>query len=236
MALLILLGVLSAVSFSHLAWDGRPLPALLQRNFYVLLGGRLADPLSSQQPDPLAEALGQENKRLHELLALRSRLPGVTQAATVVRREPETWWNVLEVEFALAVSGPPPQATAIVLTPQGLIGTLETRSLIVVTENGQSFCRGTVNLLSSPETQLSVVVGEQQAPFLLEGRGGADFALRPVTSVAEKSVVSGDPVQTSGLGQLYSKGLLVGVVSKDSRWAKFSTCAATPSEVLLWWR
>ena len=190
----------------------------------------------SDQPDPLLNVLGEENERLHELLALRSRLPGVAQAAKVVRREPDTWWTQLEVEFAAPPADLPATGTAIVLTPQGLIGTLESDELLVIKEQGQTFCRGTVALLSSQETQLSVVVGEQQAPFLLEGKGGLDFALRPVVSGAEKAIATGDSVLTSGLGQLYSKGLQVGIVGKDSQRATFTACASTPDEVLLWWR
>lgn len=229
-----MLALLALLSFGHLVWGGEPLPVLLQRNLYVLAGGRFARQAPPAPPDPLISVLGAENERLNELLALRSRLPGTAYAAVVVRREPETWWRELEVEFAIA--GPPPQGTAIVLTPQGLIGTLDDDALVVVQEAGQTFCRGTIRLLSSPETQLSVVVGEGEADFLLEGRGGAEFALRPVTSGAAKAIAPGDAVQTSGLGKLYSKGLQVAQVSRDARLAFFSSLASTPPEVLLWWR
>lgn len=233
---LALLGVLAIASFAHLAWGGQPLATLLHRNLYVLVGGRLAvAPDSAAQPDPRVRLLGDENRRLHELLALRSRLPGVAHAAVVARREPDTWWSELEVEFAIP-SAPPPPGTAMVLTPHGLVGTLDSDALVMVEEAGRSFYRGKVSLLSSPQTQLSVVVGEGESPFLLEARGGASFALRPVTSGAGKAVAPGDPVQTSGLGKLYSKGLQVAQVDKDTRWAVFSTLQATPSEVLLWWR
>jgi cell shape-determining protein MreC len=233
LALLVLLG---AISFAHLAWNGQPLLRLLHHNFYVLLGGRVAAVAPSDQPDPLLTVLGEENERLHQLLALRSRLPGVAQAAKVVRREPDTWWTQLEVEFVANPADLPATGTAIVLTPQGLIGTLESDQLVVIKGQAQAFYRGTVALLSSPETQLSVVVGEEEAPFLLEGKGGLDFALRPVVSGAENAIAAGDSVLTSGLGQLYSKGLQVGTVGKDSQRATFSTCASTPDEVLLWWR
>lgn len=184
----------------------------------------------------MVTVLGEENERLHQLLALRGRLPGVVQAARVVRREPDTWWETMEIELALSAQGPPPPGTAVVLTAQGLIGRLEGKSLVLVEQGPDSYYRGTIHLLSSSETQLSVVVGEEESPFLLEGRGGADFGLRPVTSGAEKTVGPGDAVQTSGLGHLYSKGLQVAVVGGDPHWAVFSSCATTPAEVVLWWR
>jgi cell shape-determining protein MreC len=229
-----MLALLALVSFGHLAWGGAPLPTLLQRNLYLLAGGRFFQKAPAAPPDPLIAMLGTENERLHELLALRSRLPGKANAAVVARREPETWWSELVVEFA--VTGPAPTGTAIVLTPQGLIGTLESDALVVVREAGQTFCRGTVRLLSSQETQLSVVVGEGESAFLLEGRGGSELALRPLTSGAEKAISPGDPVQTSGLGKLYSKGLQVAQVARDPHLAMFTSLASTPPEVLLWWR
>jgi hypothetical protein len=230
---LLFLGLLALLSFAHLAWGGRPLARLLQSELYALLGGRLSSG-SLPSADPLVAVLARENARLNELLALRARLPGATQAALVTRREPETWWTSMEVEFA--ISGPPPKGTAVVLSAQGLLGTLESQAIVVSEEGGQAFCRGTVALLSSPKSQLSVVVGESQSPFLLEGRGGASFALRPVTSGAARAISSGEAVQTSGLGKLYSKGLQVAQVDRDTRWATFSALAGTPSEVLLWWR
>ena len=231
-----ILVVLAVLSFGHRAWGGVPLASVLQHQLFSLLGGSMAAQSSSRGPDPLVAVLGQENERLHQQLALRARLPGVVQFAQVVRREPETWWTSVEVELALSTQGPPPSHTAVVLTPQGLIGTLEGKDLVMVEQGPQSYYRGTVHLLSSPETQLSVTVGQNEAPFLLEGRGGPEFAMRPVTSGAEKTVEPGDAVQTSGLGRLYSKGLQVAVVGGDLRWAGFSSCASTPAEVVLWWR
>lgn len=229
-----LLLLLTAVSFGHLAVGGQPFPTLLRNNLYVLLGGRHLAERESPQQDPLVAVLSQENQRLHEQLSLRARLPGEARVAQVVRREPETWWGSLEVEFA--GSPPSPRGTAVVLTSQGLIGSLDGSAVTIVGEGDRSFCRGTVVLLSSPESQLSVVVGETQAPFLLQGRGGDLFTLKPVTSGAERAIAAGDSVLTSGLGQLYSQGLKVGLVTRDGKGATFSPCAFTPSEVVLWWR
>lgn len=237
LALLVLLAsIWGGLSFGHLAWGGQPLSRAVQRGLYGLLGGRAASGPAERPADPSRDVLRQENERLHELLALRSRLPGVSAAAAVLRREPDTWWSELLIEFSPPSEGLP-KGTAVVLTPQGLIGTVEADQVRRLQgDSGRPICQATVRLLSSADTQLSVAVGSAQAPFLLEGKGAAEFALRPVTSEAEKQALPGDAVLTSGLGRLYSKGLQVGVVGKNSRRATFSTLAATPAEVVLWWR
>lgn len=230
--------VLCAVSFSHLAWGGRSLPKSVQQNVYVLLGGRISASQPARGQDPVTGVLLEENRRLHELLALRARLEGRVVSADVTRREPETWWSELEVEFELPESPSPwwKEKAAVVLTSRGAIGRLEGETVSLSrTARGQSLARGTVTLLSSPQTQLSVVVGEKATPFLLEGKGTGELALRPVVSGAESLIGAGDPVVTAGLGQLYSQGLQVGLV-KDAKWATFTSCASTPAEVLLWWR
>jgi hypothetical protein len=231
MASLGVLAVLGVVSFGHLLWGGTPAARLWHDKLYTVLGGRI----EAQQPGPAREnvtaALQSENQRLHQLLGLKARLPGFTQAARVVRREPDTWWEALELEFAQPTQ-PLPQGVALVLSSQGLIGTLDTADL---THKDEVY-RGRAILLSSSRTQLSVIVGEREAPFLLQGRGGAELALRPVTSGAEKGVSMGDSVLTSGLGQLYSRGLLIGHVGREPGVAIFSACASSPPEVVLWWR
>ncbi len=222
------------LSYAHLLWGGRPLARQAQHALYGLLGGR-AGKLPASRPDPMRETLAGENQRLHALLALRSRMPGTATAAAVTRREPDTWWSELTLEFSPPKGGLP-QGTAMVLTPQGLIGTVEPEAIRSLRSGQGIYCQATVRLLSSAETQLSVVVGDSRAPFLLEGKGGAEFTLRPVTSEAEKGVQTGDVVLTSGLGQLYSAGLQVALVGKNPRRADFSSLNASPAEVLLWWR
>lgn len=234
LSLLVMLVTLGVLSFSHLVWGGRPLAEVWQQNLYVLLGGRSITVPTNASSDPVRQVLAEENRRLRETLALSSRLPGTVLAARVARREPQTWWSQLQVEFVIP-GGKTVPAPAIVLTPQGVIGRLEHDSVATFEEGGQMLARGTVELLSSPQTQLSVVVGEKETPFLLEGRGGSELALRPVTSGAPTSIAVGEPIVTSGLGTLYSRGLQVAVV-KDASWATFTSCSSTPAEVLLWWR
>ena len=231
--------LLATVSFDHVVTGGQAWPRRISQGFYLLLGGRWLPTSENQQgrvADPLRAAVERENERLSSLLALDGRLTGERRAARVVRREPDRWWSELEIEFPIL--GPaPPRGTALVLTPQGLIGTLESERFVLGEVQGVRVARGTVSLLSGAGHQLSVMVGPDEQPFLLEGRGGPGLALRPVSGAAEKSVMMGDPVVTSGLGNLYrSRGLPIAQVEEDVHWARFSALASTPSEVVLWWR
>lgn len=204
------------------------------RAIYILAGGRFQAPPPAGSY-PVSSLLREENASLHQLLSLRSRLSGRVLAARVTRRDPDTWWSYLTVEF-LSPQAPPPKATAVVITPQGVIGSLDSADILIVQSGDERFCRGRVRLLSSPETQLSAVVGNLESPFLLEGRGGPALSLRPVTSGAEDQIQESDGVRTSGLGDLYSKGLQVGTVDKDRHFASFTALPSTPVEVLIWWR
>lgn len=233
--LLLVAGLLAALSFTP-GPQSQSLPKWLSHRFYLAVGGRLAPPRTPPAADPLRGVLQAENDRLHALLALSERLPGEVRSAWVARREPDRWWRDLEVEIPIA-GPPPPNGVALVLTTEGLIGTLESQRLLLSKIGGRTLARGTVTLLSAPGHQLSVVAGPGEQPFLLEGRGGANLALRPISGGAEKEVSPGDAVLTSGLGRLYrSRGLVVGEVDSDVHWARFSALASTPSEVLLWWR
>ncbi len=231
--------LLASVSLGHLVSGGQPWPRRISQGFYLLVGGRWNSSegvTNARAADPLRVALEQENQRLSSLLALDGRLSGERRAAKVVRREPERWWSELEVEFPVQGSVPPSGA-ALVLTPEGLIGTVENDRIVLKESSGKVFARATVSLLSGAGHQLSVGVGPDEQPFLLEGRGGASLALRAVNGTAEKSVLPGDVVVTSGLGTVYrSRGLPIARVDGDVRWAKFSALSSTPSEVLVWWR
>ncbi len=240
--LLIVAGLLAALSFTPAPQSQSPprtrstMVQWLSHRFYLAVGGRLAPPRNPPATDPLRGVLRAENDRLHALLALGQRLPGEVRTAWVVRREPDRWWRDLEVEIPI-LGPPPPNGAALVLTSEGLIGTLESQRLVMARIGERTLARGTVTLLSAPGHQLSVVTGPGEQPFLLEGRGGANLALRPISGGAEKEIIPGDAVLTSGLGRLYrSRGLVIGEVDSDVHWARFSTMASTPSEVLLWWR
>ncbi len=234
--LLVVVTVLALLSLGHLPWTQQSLAQRLSDSFYLFLGGRLARVQEGAQADPVRAALLGENERLRELLSLQQRLPGEVRAAEVTRREPNLWWSELEVELPVSGSAPP-VSSALVLTGDGLIGTLSADRLVLTETDSGRVARGRVTLLSAAGQQLSVVAGPGNQPFLLEGRGGASLALRPVSGGAEKEILPGDTVLTSGLGQLYrSRGLRVAQVEEDTRHARFVALSSTPTQVLLWWR
>lgn len=233
LALGILLWAVS--SFLSTQW-GRIATFRARQCFYGLLGAqsdKAADPLDKHYALPL-NVLIDENKRLNELLSLSDRVSSRAIGARTLARDPNTWWSQLLVEFKL--EGKPPKGIALVLTPQGAIGTLDSRTVILSGDESTLYCLGTVSLLSSAKTQLSVEIGESRIPFLLEGRGGPTFSLRPILNGGEARVRPGDLIYSSEPSKIFTRGLPLGRVEEDVRWGSFTSLGGTPSEVLLWWK
>lgn len=233
LALVVLLWAIS--SFLSTEW-GRRTTFKARQCFYGLLGAQgdeAADRLVQGYTLPL-NVLIDENKRLNELLSLSHRVSARAIGARTLVREPNTWWSQLLVEFKL--EGKPPKGIALVLTPQGAIGTLDSRTVILSGDESARYCFGTVSLLSSAKTQLAVEIGESRIPFLLEGRGGPTFSLRPILNGGEARVRSGDLIYSAEPSKIFARGLPLGRVEEDVRWGSFTSLDGTPSEVLLWWK
>lgn len=224
-ALLLSVGLLQLV-LSQATGEG--LSSHLSTLARQLLGARFDHSQRESRSYPISAAVKAENSRLYELLSLGKRLDGVTAVALVSRRDPDSWWARMTVEFA---SPQRPQTTAMVLTPGGVIGSLDPQSIVELEPDVYS---ARVELLTAPTAQLSVLAGERELPFLLEGRGSSQFKLRAVTS--ETAPQDGGTVKTAGLGEVFARGLVVGQLNPKSGGATATPLAHTPSEVLLWWR
>lgn len=179
---------------------------------------------------PVDPVLAEENARLQGLLSLSKRLEGQTVLARVTNRAPDSWWSqmglVLEGESEL------PSGTAMVLTAEGLLGTVSEGSFH--TAQGRTFAKA--DLLTTPGRQISVLVGIKERPYLLQGQGTEFFSLRAVTS-NQATLSPGAVVKTAGQGQQLARGLVVGQVTTSKETATLAQApAATPAEVLLWWR
>ncbi len=179
----------------------------------------------------------EQNQRLSQLLSLRGRLSGSTAVATVIRREPEAWWLSIWVRFRL--TSEMPEGSALVMTPEGLIGVLEASKISSLgssegLDEDEEFL-GQVQLLTAPTTQLAVNVGGVLTPYLLEGTGGPRFRLRPLER--DKVAVSsrGTLVSTAGSGHLFVEGLPVAVIEDERGEMAETLLRATPGQVLLWW-
>ncbi len=144
------------------------------------------------------EETRQENARLRRLLALRDRLPLSTLAGEVIGREAGGWVRALTVNRG-RTNGVARQAPVVV--PEGLVGR------VVQVRSGASV----IQLLNDPASTVGAIVQRTRTPGLVEGDAGGTvrfkFMARDGTRVA-----SGDLVVTSGLGNLFPKGLPIGRV------------------------
>jgi len=144
------------------------------------------------------EETRQENARLRRLLALRERLPLSTLVGEVVGREAGGWVRMLTVNRGRA-SGIPRQAPVIV--PEGLVGR------VVQVRSGASV----IQLLSDPASTVGATVQRTRTPGLVDGDAGGMVRLKFMARDGAR-VAPGDLVVTSGLGNLFPKGLPIGRV------------------------
>jgi rod shape-determining protein MreC len=145
----------------------------------------------------------QEAGRLRELLALRKAVPLETLAAQVMARDGVPWFRSLTIDMGesdgVALDDP-------VVSPTGVVG----RVFAV----GPRAAR--VQVLLDRDGGAGVLVERSRVPGVVSGQvsgaesGADDLVLRYVPERAD--VVVGDVVVTSGLDQVYPKGLVVGRV------------------------
>lgn len=151
------------------------------------------------------EHLAAEAERLRKVMGLQERLDMKTIVAQVVARDGVPWFRTITINRGrndgIALNAP-------VLAPTGVVGR-------VITVGPQA---AKVQLLQDRRAAVMVEIERTQAFGVTEGQVGLadsgarrDLVLKYVSSLAD--VVKGDRVVTSGLDQIYPKGLMVGEVS-----------------------
>jgi len=144
------------------------------------------------------EETRQENVRLRRLLALRERLPLSTLAGEVIGREAGGWVRAFTVNRGQS-SGVARQNPVIV--PEGLVGR------VVQVRSGASV----VQLVNDPSSTVGAMVQRTRTPGLVEGEAAGTVRFKFMAREGS-GVTRGDLVVTSGLGNLFPKGLPVGRV------------------------
>jgi len=145
---------------------------------------------------------GEENARLRALLAFKQQQPYETIAARVIGRDPSDWFSTVVVDRGTAAGI---RRNDAVLTSDGLVGH--------VIEAGPSWTR--VVLLPDPRSAVGVVVVRSREAGVAEGQGQPALRVKYLSRTAD--VQPGDEVVTSGLGEIYPRGLVVGTVTGVSR-------------------
>ena len=150
------------------------------------------------------EQLGRENERLREILGLRMRLPYTTVVAQVVARSAEHWFSTATINRGSDDGLRPGLA---VINAQGVVGHVES-----VTPN-----TARVLLLTDPKSAIGGMIEGSEIPVLVEGTSdpsGRRAIVRPLVHGAP--LKPGDTVVTSGLSQIFPRGLLIGTVESAS--------------------
>src|SRR5690606_33080313 len=126
-----------------------------------------------------------ENEALRAVLGLTLQLPAPTISAEVIARPLNNWWSVLIINKG---------------SRDGVEG--HVRSVNDLTSE--------VILLTDPRSAVGGIVQRTGQPVLVEGFGypGTHLRLRPLVAAAD--IQPGDIIVTSGMSQLFDKGIPIG--------------------------
>jgi len=161
------------------------------------------------------EALEAENLRLRTLATLRERLPERALGAEVVARDWNGFTRGLTIDRGRADNI---ERLAAVIVTNGVVGR-------VAVLRRQS---AVVQVLTDPASSIGGVVLRTRAQGLVEGVAGG--RLRIKLAVSEEPLQAGDLVVTSGIGELFPKGLPLGrVLRVHSPTGLFRTAELEPA-------
>jgi rod shape-determining protein MreC len=139
-----------------------------------------------------------ENKRLREILKLKSEEPRFVTVAEVFARDPTNWFQMLWINKGKN-SGIARDMVAV--TPVGPIG-----RVYRVFDEGAN-----IILITDVNSSVAVRLQSSRIDGILEGGGGEICYLKYIPKKADIQI--GERVITSGLDGIYPEGLLIGYVS-----------------------
>ena len=166
-------------------------------------------------------ALEQENSQLRHALNFKEATRFDVVAARVIRRNPTTWWQTVEID-AGSKRGIGTQLA--VLSNEGLVGKIDR-----VDSGGE---RSSVLLLTDEKCQVSArVEGSPEVGILSGQRGGfdADPMLRLRFLSANAAVRPGQRVFTTGRGGIFQANILLGTIHSVDKGALDSEALVRPS-------
>jgi len=142
-----------------------------------------------------------ENEALRAALGLDLQVPAPTISAEVIARPLNNWWSVLTINKGSRDGVEPLMG---VVSPDGVVG--HVRSVNYLTSE--------VILLTDPRSAVGGIVQRTGQPVLVEGFGypGTHLRLRPLVAAAD--IQPGDIIVTSGMSQLFDKGIPIGKVDE----------------------
>ena len=142
-----------------------------------------------------------ENQRLEQLLDLQRNISGKTVACRVIARDAASWYRTLVInkgkDSGINMGMP-------VLASGGVIGR--------IIDSGNSISR--VLLITDINSSIGGIVQGTRTVGLVDGEGSGGCIFTLISRQARIQI--GARVVTSGLGQIFPKGLMIGVVTKVS--------------------
>lgn len=149
------------------------------------------------QMETLNRELMLENARLKKFVAFTSSETGTFVAARVIARDPSPWFQTLMIDkgerHGLKKNAP-------ILVPQGIVG-----QIIKV---APGFSR--VLLITDRNSAVDALVQETRARGIV--KGGPDNQCMFVYALRKEVIHPGEVIVTSGLDQVFPKGLKIGTV------------------------
>ncbi len=150
------------------------------------------------------ESYQQENQRLRALLELKENNADKDMiGCEVIAKEPGNWFDVFTIDKGKNYSI---KKNDVVVTNNGLVGR--------ITEVGTTWAK--VVAIIDTDSSVGAMVSRTQDIAIVDGdmaladRG--QCKLNAITSAA--SLVVGDEIETSGLGGIYPKGILIGTINE----------------------
>lgn len=158
-----------------------------------------------------AEEYRQEAKRLQDLLKIKDtyNIDGIT--ARVIGRTTDNWNQTVTLNVG---EGAGAFVGATVCTADGVVGQ-------VVSVNDTT-C--TVRLINDPKSGIAAMVQSNRSTCVV--KGSLDGLITAENFDLQASVKAGDIIITSGLGGSFTKGIIIGTVSKVSGTAQDGTLKA----------
>lgn len=141
----------------------------------------------------------QENQRLRQALDLKKSLPYETIACRVIARDAGTWYKTLIIDKG-KLSG-----LNVDMPVLGLNGGIIGR----VIECGQE--AGRVLLVTDVNSSIGALMQDTRTVGLVEGDGAGGCFLNLIPKNIDIQINS--PVVTSGLGEIFPKGLMIGAIT-----------------------
>jgi len=138
-----------------------------------------------------------ENARLKRFLAFSSTASGTYVAARVIARDPSPWFKTLMIDkgerHGLKKNAP-------ILVPEGIVGQ--------ITKVSPNFSR--VLLITDRNSAVDALVQTTRARGMVKGNGDSRCSF--VYALRKEAIQAGEVIVTSGLDQVFPKGLKIGTV------------------------